>query len=316
MEQRKLGRSALTVAPLAFGGNVFGWTADENTSFKLLDAFVAEGFNLVDTANVYSKWVSGNKGGESETIIGNWLKHSGKRKQVVIATKVGAEMGPQQKGLSKAYIIKAVEDSLRRLQTDYIDLYQTHYDDEGTPVEETLATYAELIKAGKVRAIGTSNMSPERLLLSLHNSEQYGYPRYETLQPEYNLYDRKKFETSYAPICQEHELAVIPYYSLASGFLSGKYRSKADISKSPRGQKAVGYLDERGLRILAALDDVAARYNTNPAGVAIAWLVQRPGITAPIVSATSVAQLEELTKAVALGLDAAALQQLDEASAY
>lgn len=316
MEKRKLGRSELTVAPLAFGGNVFGWTLDEPNSFKLLDAFTGAGFNLIDTADVYSKWVSGNKGGESETIIGNWLKQSGKREQVIIATKVGGEMGPQQKGTSKAYITKAVEDSLRRLQTDYIDLYQTHFDEETTPVEETLATYAELIKAGKVRVIGTSNMSPERLTLSLHNSEDYGYPRYETLQPEYNLYDRKKFETSYMPICEEHGLSVLPYYALASGFLTGKYRSKADISKSPRGEKALSYLNDRGIKILTALDEVAARYKTNPASVSIAWLAQRPGIAAPIASATTVAQLEELMLASKLGLDQAAMEQLNEASAF
>jgi aryl-alcohol dehydrogenase-like predicted oxidoreductase len=277
---------------------------------------VAAGFNLVDTADVYSKWVSGNKGGESETIIGRWLKQSGKRAQVVIATKVGAEMGPQQKGLSKTYITKAVEDSLRRLQTDHIDLYLTHFDDLDTPVEETLAAYAELIKAGKIGTIGASNISPERLQLSLHNSEQYGYPRYETLQPQYNLYDREKFEQSYASICKEHELGVIPYYSLASGFLTGKYRSAADVSKSPRGQKALTYLDDRGMRILAALDQVAARYHTNPAGVAIAWLVQRPGITAPIASATSVEQLDELIKATQLQLDKEAVDVLDEASKW
>jgi len=316
MEKRKLGRSELTVAPLAFGGNVFGWTLDEPNSFKLLDAFTGAGFNLIDTADVYSKWVSGNKGGESETIIGNWLKQSGKREQVIIATKVGGEMGPQQKGTSKAYITKAVEDSLRRLQTDYIDLYQTHFDEETTPVEETLATYAELIKAGKVRVIGTSNMSPERLTLSLHNSEDYGYPRYETLQPEYNLYDRKKFETSYMPICGEHGLSVLPYYALASGFLTGKYRSKADISKSPRGEKALSYLNDRGMKILATLDEVAARYKTNPASVSIAWLAQRPGIAAPIASATTVAQLEELMLASKLGLDREAMEQLNEASAF
>jgi aryl-alcohol dehydrogenase-like predicted oxidoreductase len=314
MEKRKLGRSALTVAPLAFGGNVFGWTVDEQASFRLLDAFVAAGFNLIDTADVYSKWVSGNQGGESETIIGKWLKQSGKREQVVIATKVGGEMEPGKKGVSKTYIAQAVEDSLRRLQTDYIDLYQTHYDDEGTPVEETLSAYAALIKAGKVRVIGASNMSPERLQLSLHNSEQYGYPRYETLQPEYNLYDREKFEKHYAPVCAEHELSVLPYYALASGFLSGKYRSPADISKSPRGQKAVSYLNERGMRILAALDEVAARYHTQPASIAIAWLAQRPSITAPIASATSVEQLNELIKAATLQLDKEAIALLDDAS--
>lgn len=314
MQQRKLGRSALSVAPLAFGGNIFGWTVDEPASFSLLDAFTGAGFNLIDTADVYSKWAPGNKGGESETIIGKWLKQSGKREQVVIATKVGGEMGPEQKGVSKAYITQAVEDSLRRLQTDYIDLYQTHFDDERTPVEETLATYAELIKAGKVRVIGASNMSPERLQLSLHNSEQYGYPRYETLQPEYNLYDRLKYERDYAPVCAEHELSVLPYYALASGFLTGKYRSPEDAAKSPRGQKALSYLDERGLRILSALDEVAARYHTRPASIAIAWLAQRPDIAAPIASATSVEQLNELIKAASLQLDNEAVNVLEEAS--
>lgn len=314
MEQRKLGRSALTVAPLAFGGNVFGWTVDEQAAFRLLDAFVAAGFNLIDTADVYSKWAPGNKGGESETIIGKWLKQSGKRDQVVIATKVGGEMGPEQKGVSKTYITKAIEDSLRRLQTDHIDLYQTHFDDERTPVEETLTTYAGLIKAGKVRVIGASNMSPERLTLSLHNSEQYGYPRYETLQPEYNLYDRKRYEKEYAHICAEYELSVMPYYALASGFLTGKYRSKADISKSPRGEKALNYLNDRGLRILSALDEVAARYNTQPASIAIAWLAQRPNVAAPIASATSVEQLNDLIKAATLQLDKDAVTALDEAS--
>jgi aryl-alcohol dehydrogenase-like predicted oxidoreductase len=314
MEQRQLGKSQLKVAPLAFGGNVFGWTADETASFKLLDAFVAAGFNLVDTADVYSKWVPGNKGGESETIIGKWLKKSGNREKVVIATKVGAEMGPDKKGLSAKYIEQAVEDSLRRLQTDYIDLYQTHYDDLSIPVTTTLETYAKLIKAGKVRVIGTSNMSPERLMQSLEASEQNGFPRYETLQPEYNLYDRKKFEKEYEPVTQQYELGVISYYSLASGFLSGKYRTKEDAAKSPRGQKALSYLDERGQNILDTLDEVAKSYNTTPASVAIAWLVQRPGITAPIVSATKVEQLEELFKATQLNLDAGALEKLNIAS--
>jgi aryl-alcohol dehydrogenase-like predicted oxidoreductase len=314
MEKRTLGRSALSVAPLAFGGNVFGWTADQATSFKLLDSFVGAGFNLVDTADVYSRWVPGHQGGESETIIGNWLKQRGNREQVVIATKVGADMGQGGFKLTKSYILQAVEDSLRRLQTDYIDLYQTHYDDMDTPVEETLETYGQLVKEGKVRAIGTSNMSPERLLLSLDASERNGYPRYETLQPLYNLYDREEFEKSYAPICEEHQLGVINYYALASGFLSGKYRSAADVSKSARGQKALTYLNERGLHILEVLDQVAAQYNTTPASVAIAWLINRPGITAPIASATSTTQLADLMKAVALPLDSAAMEALNTAS--
>jgi aryl-alcohol dehydrogenase-like predicted oxidoreductase len=316
MEQRQLGKSQLKVAPLAFGGNVFGWTADEAASFKLLDAFVAAGLNLVDTADVYSKWVPGNKGGESESIIGKWLKQGGQRDKVVIATKVGAEIAPDKKGLSPQYIEKAIEDSLRRLQTDYIDLYQTHYDDLSTPVEAILETYARLIKAGKVRVIGTSNMSPERILRSLDASEQHGYPRYETLQPEYNLYDRQKFETEYEPITRQYGLGVISYYSLASGFLSGKYRSREDAGKSPRGQKALGYLDERGQNILDTLDEVAKDFNTTPASVAIAWLVQREGITAPIVSATKVAQLNELIAATQLHLDAGALEKLNIASDY
>lgn len=314
MRKRQLGKSTLQVAPLALGTNVFGWTVDESTAFGLLDAFTAAGFNLIDTADVYSRWVPGNQGGESETIIGKWLKQSGKRAQVVIATKVGGEIGPRQKGLSKAYILKAVESSLRRLQTDHIDLYFTHYDELGTHVEETLEAYSQLVKEGKVNVIGASNISPERLLLSLHASEQYGYPRYEVLQPEYNLYDREKFEKNFAPICQEHELGVLTYYSLASGFLTGKYRSAADTAKSPRGQKALGYLDERGKRILQALDDVAARYHTSPAVIALAWLVLRPGITAPIASATDTAQLNELIRAVAIALDSEAIEELNGAS--
>lgn len=313
MEKRQLGKSALEVAPLAFGGNVFGWTANEAASFKLLDAFVAAGFNLIDTADVYSAWVPGNKGGESETIIGKWLKQSGRRDQVVIATKVGAGKEPN---LSPSYIEKKVEESLSRLQTDYIDLYQTHYDDLSTPVEATLEAYQKLVKAGKVRVIGTSNMSPERLLQSLQASEAHGYPRYESLQPEYNLYDRQKFEREYSPITQQYNLGVISYYSLASGFLSGKYRSKEDVAKSQRGSKALSYLDERGQSILETLDEVAGDYGTSQAAVAIAWLVQRPDITAPIVSATSVSQLEEIMKATELNLDAAAIEKLNIASDY
>lgn len=313
MEKRQLGKSALQVAPLAFGGNVFGWTADEATSFSLLDAFVSAGFNVIDTADSYSHWAPGNSGGESETIIGKWLKKSGKRDQVIISTKVG---GGKVRDLSPAYILKTVEESLRRLQTDYIDLYQSHYDDPNTPVDATLATYDKLVKAGKVRVIGASNFSPERLLQSLEASEINGYPRYESLQPLYNLHDRQKFEREYLPITQQYELGVISYYSLASGFLSGKYRSKEDASKSPRGEKAVSYLDDRGFNILETLDEVAADYKTTPAAVAIAWLVQRPGITAPIVSATDTKQLQELIKATQLGLDAGAIEKLNIASDY
>jgi aryl-alcohol dehydrogenase-like predicted oxidoreductase len=314
MEKRQLGNSPLYTAPLALGTNVFGWTIEEATAFRLLDAFTGAGFNLIDTADVYSGWAPGNRGGESETIIGKWLKQSGKRAQVLIATKVGGEMGPRQKGLSKAYISKAVESSLRRLQTDHIDLYQTHFDDLDTPVEESLEAYAKLIKEGKINVIGASNVSPERLLLSLHASEQYGYPRYETLQPLYNLYDREKFEKNYAPICHEHALGVLSYASLASGFLSGKYRSPADIAKSARGQKALEYLNERGQRILQALDRTAARYKTSPTTIALAWLVQRPGVTAPIASATGLEQLNELISATTVGLDSEAIEELNDAS--
>jgi len=315
MEKRKLGQSGLLVAPLAFGGNVFGWSANESTSFSLLDEFTANGFNLIDTADVYSRWVPGNSGGESETIIGKWMRDRGNRDKVVVATKAGGDMG-EGKNVTKAYILKAAEASLKRLQTDYIDLYQTHFDNEATPVEEALAAYDTLIKAGKVRAIGTSNMSAARLLESLEASKQNGWPRYETFQPEYNLYDRKKYEQQYAKICEEQHLSVINYYSLASGFLTGKYRTAADTGKSAaRGQKALSYLNERGLRILAALDQVAAQYHSTPAGVALAWLLTRPAVAAPIASATSKEQLHELMNGVQLQLDSAAVALLDQASA-
>jgi aryl-alcohol dehydrogenase-like predicted oxidoreductase len=316
MNKRKLGKSGIEVAPLAFGGNVFGWTVDEAMSFKLLDAFVAAGFNLIDTADVYSRWAPGNKGGESETIIGKWLKQSGKRQKVVIATKVGMEMAPDKKGLKKQYIFESVEDSLRRLQTDYIDLYQSHKDDPETPLEETLEAYAELIKQGKVRAIGASNFSAERLGEALEVSNRHGYPRYESLQPLYNLYDREEYETKLEPIVQKNSLGVIPYYALASGFLTGKYRSEADLSKSARGQGIKKYLNERGFGILRALDEVSERYNSTPARVAIAWLLARPSITAPIASATNLEQLNDLIDATKLNLDSDAIEVLNRASAY
>ncbi|WP_020601612.1 aldo/keto reductase [Spirosoma spitsbergense] len=316
MEKRIIGSSDLSVAPLAFGGNVFGWTADESTSFQLLDAFVEAGFNLIDTADVYSHWVPGNKGGESETIIGNWLKKSGKRDQVIIATKLGAEMAPNKKGLSKQYMLREVEASLQRLQTDYIDLYQSHYDDLDTPVEETLDGFGQLIKEGKVRIIGASNYTPERLKQSLEISAKQGYPTYQSLQPEYNLYDRKKYEEQFAPIVQQYGLGVINYYALASGFLTGKYRSDADLSKSPRGQRAKNYLNDRGFRILQALDEVAAQYNATPAQVSLAWLMAQPNIAAPIASATSVDQLHDIAKSVELNLDESAIDKLTTASAW
>ncbi|HTS54439.1 MAG TPA: aldo/keto reductase [Burkholderiales bacterium] len=315
MKRRKLGGSGLEVAPFALGGNVFGWTADEATSFKILDAFVSHGFNLIDTADTYSRWVPGNRGGESETIIGKWLKQSGARSKVVVATKVGMEMAPDMKGLSKTYILREVEDSLKRLQTDYIDLYQSHTDDSATPMEETLEAYAQLMKQGKVRAIGASNFGAERLAEALRVSEQHGYPRYESLQPHYNLYERSEYESKLEPLCRQKGIGVITYFSLARGFLTGKYRSEDDLSKSPRGQGVKGYLNERGFRILDALDRVAKQYGSTPARVSLAWLIARPSVTAPIASATSVEQLDDLAQAAQLALDAASLQLLNQASA-
>ena len=315
MQQRELGKSGLMVSPLAFGGNVFGWTADEPTSFALLDAFVAAGLNLIDTADVYSRWVPGNHGGESEKVIGNWLKRGGPRDKVLIATKVGMEMAPDRKGLKKDYILRAVEDSLKRLQTDYIDLYQSHTDDAATPFEETLEAYAQLIRQGKVRAIGASNYTAPRLAQALDLAGAKGLPVYQSLQPHYNLADRAGYEAELEPLCRARNVGVISYYSLASGFLSGKYRSEADLGKSPRGGGVKKYLDARGMRILAALDAVAARYGSTPTAVSLAWLIARPGITAPIVSATSLTQLEQLVAATRLSLDAQAIDALDTASA-
>jgi aryl-alcohol dehydrogenase-like predicted oxidoreductase len=315
MKPRQVGNSGLHVSPLAFGGNVFGWTADEPTSFRLLDAFVATGFNLIDTADVYSRWAPGHQGGESETILGRWLQRSGKRGQVVLATKVGLEMGPGAKGLKRDYIFRAVERSLQRLQTDCIDLYQAHTDDEATPLEETLGAFADLIKQGKERAIGASNYTAERLAQALRVSRENGLPRYECLQPLYNLYDRAPYEAALEPLCVKEDLGVIPYFSLAAGFLTGKYRSEADLSQSPRGAKVKGYLNERGHRILAALDAVAARCRSTPARVALAWLLVRPSVTAPIASATNLTQFTDLVEATRLELDAAAVEQLNQASA-
>ena len=316
MEKRELGRSGIQVVPFCFGGNVFGWTADEKTSFTLLDAFVDAGFDFIDTADVYSKWVPGHTGGESETIIGNWLKNGGRRDKLIIATKVGKPMGDDKKGLSKAYITKAVEDSLKRLQTDYIDLYQSHEEDSNTPLSETLETFTGLIKQGKVRAIGASNYSAASLREALQVSKDNGFARYETLQPEYNLYDRKDYEKQYESLCRENNLGVITYYSLASGFLTGKYRSEDDLNKSKRGGGIKKYLNGRGYKILSALDKVAGQYNTTPAAVALAWVMARPGITAPIASATSVQQLHDLTKAAELNLDSDAIALLTTASGY
>jgi aryl-alcohol dehydrogenase-like predicted oxidoreductase len=316
MEKRQLGNSDLQIYPVIFGGNVFGWTIDEKKSFELLDAFTGAGFNAIDTADTYSRWAPGNSGGESETIIGNWMKQKKNRKDIILATKVGSDMGDGKKGLRKKYILQAAEDSLRRLQTDYIDLYQTHFDDESTPVQETLEAYDQLKKEGKIRWIGTSNMSVERLKESLTTSAENTLPMYQTLQPHYNLYVREKFENGLEPLCLGHGLGVITYFSLESGFLTGKYRTKDDLAKSPRGGDMDKYFDERGLKILDALDEISAQYNNNPAAVALAWLIQRPSVTAPIVSATSTSQLESIIKAPLLELDANALRFLTAASAF
>lgn len=316
-EHRSLGRTGIQVPTLTFGGNVFGWTVDQKTSFSLLDALVEKGLYFIDTADVYSRWAPGNQGGESETIIGNWLKQSGKRDKIVLATKVGIEMGPDKKGLAPAYIRQAVEDSLRRLQADTIDLYQAHRDDQETPLQATLETFDALIKEGKVRAIGASNYSAERLSEALKISGEQGLARYETLQPEYNLYDREEYESGLEQVAEEHGLGVINYYSLASGFLSGKYRTKEDASKSKRGDGVVEkYLNKRGLQILAALDQVAEANSATPTQVALAWQIARPSITAPIVSVTSLSQLDELTKAASLTLSEEDIRALSEASSY
>jgi aryl-alcohol dehydrogenase-like predicted oxidoreductase len=315
MPKRQLGGSGLEIAPLVFGGNVFGWTVDESTAFSLLDAFVAGGFNCIDTADVYSNFVPGNKGGESEATIGRWLRARGKRDDVVLATKVGSSMGGDRKGLSKGYITRAVEDSLLRLQTDYIDLYQAHRDDPNTPLETTLETFDALIKSGKVRAIGASNYTGARLDEALRVSTQTGLPRFQTLQPLYNLYDRANYEADLEAVCISGALGVMPYFSLASGFLTGKYRSKQDLKKSKRGAFIESKLNERGLRILAALDEVCAELQSTPTRVALAWLLARPSITAPIASATSLSQLEELFASTRLQLSAAAIERLNRASA-
>jgi len=316
MEYRQLGKTDLSVSPIAFGGNVFGWTIDEKTSFDLLDTFVDKGFNLIDTADVYSRWKPGNTGGESETIIGNWMKSRNNRSKVVIATKVGADMGLGKKDLTKAYILKAVEDSLRRLQTDYIDLYQTHWDDDTTPVEETLEAYGQLVADGKVKWIGASNLTPARLKASLEASNTFQLPIYQTFQPGYNLYDRADFEKELQQICVDNNIGVISYYSLASGFLTGKYRSEADLGKSVRGGGVSKYLTQKGFSILHALDEVAAKYSLTPASVSLAWLMSRPAVVAPIASATKIAQLDDFVTAADLKLETTDIQLLDQASAW
>ncbi len=315
MKLRALGKTGMEIAPLVFGGNVFGWTVDEARSFELLDAFVDAGFNAIDTADVYSRWVSGHTGGESETIIGRWLKaRPGRREQVLLFTKVGGDMG-SGRSLGARWIEKAVEDSLKRLATDVIDLYQSHWPDPATPHEETLRAYERLLKAGKVRAIGCSNFSAEQLAASLVAAREHGLPAYQTLQPEYNLVDRASYDGPLRDLALREGLGVITYYSLASGFLSGKYRSEADLKQSARGRGVAKYLAPRGLRILDALDQVGARFDAKPAEVALAWLMQRDGVTAPIASATSVEQLKSFAKAATLVLSPDDVRTLDAASA-
>ena len=313
---RSLGRSSLEVSPLCFGGNVFGWTVDEPTSFSLLDAWIDAGMNFVDTADVYSRWAPGHQGGESETVIGKWLRQSGKRDRLVLATKVGKEMGEGKIGLRPEYIREAVDASLRRLQTDYIDLYQSHDDDASVPLEDVLGTFGDLIKQGKVRAIGASNYSAPRLAEALQTSQKHSLARYESLQPLYNLYDRAVFEKELQPLCVEQQVGVINFYALAAGFLTGKYRTLADADKSARGAKTTSlYLNERGLRILDALDTVARHVGAQPSEVAVAWVMRQPGVAAPIASATSLAQLQSLIRAAQLQLDDTAMATLNQASA-
>lgn len=317
MDKRKLGNTDLLISPIAFGGNVFGWTLDQDKSFEILDGFFAADFNFIDTADVYSRWVPENEGGESEKIIGNWMKARNNRNKVILATKVGSDMGSSngKKDLSKKYILEAVDASLKRLQTDYIDLYQSHYDDPDTPVEETLEAYDQLIRAGKVRWIGASNFSAERLKESLAASQRFSLPKYQSFQPEYNLYAREHFEKEYEQICQDNNIGVINYYGLAKGFLTGKYRSEADLGKSTRGGGIKEMLNDRGFKILKALDEVSEQYNSSPASVALAWLIAKPSVTAPIASVTSLTQLDDLVKAAALRLDVEDIMILDEASA-
>jgi len=316
MEKRQLGNTDLQVYPIAFGGNVFGWTLDEKKSFEILNGFTEAGFNFIDTADVYSRWKPGNSGGESEKIIGNWLKEKKNRHDIILTTKVGSDMGDGKKGLKKKYILQAVEDSLKRLKTDYLDLYQTHFDDESTPVLETLEAYDQLVKDGKIRWIGTSNMSQERIKESLETSAEKELPSYETLQPHYNLYAREEYESEYETLALGHGLGVFTYFSLESGFLTGKYRTKEDLKKSPRGGDMDKYFDERGLKILDALDEISKQNNTTPASVALAWLIQRPSVTAPIVSATSLNQLDAIIQAPELNLDSDAIRFLTSQSAW
>jgi aryl-alcohol dehydrogenase-like predicted oxidoreductase len=316
MRTRRLGDTDLEIVPVVFGGNVFGWTVDEARSFELLDAWVDRGFNCIDTADVYSVWMPGHVGGESETIIGKWLTQSGKRDEVVLLTKVGMEMKSGGKGLSKKYILEEVEESLKRLQTDRIDLYQSHTDDESVPLEETLEAYAQLIDEGKVRYIGASNYKGARLAEAEELAERQKLPAYKTLQPEYNLYDRQGYEEDLAAVAEKYGLGVIPYFSLASGFLTGKYQSAEDAKGKNREGRVQKYFDERGMKILKALKKVSEETGAEQAAVSLAWLLEQPTITAPIASATSTEQMEALFAAVDLNLSAAQLALLTDASAY
>ncbi|MCG5482591.1 MAG: aldo/keto reductase [Sinorhizobium meliloti] len=315
MKMRRLGRTGLSIAPLVFGGNVFGWTADEKTSFSLLDAFFDAGFNAVDTADVYSSWAPGNRGGESETIIGKWLKQSGRsRDGAVIVTKVGSELGPDRNGLSRRWIMQAVEESLKRLQTDYIDLYLSHWPDPDTPYEETLAAYDTLLSQGKLRAIGASNLDAQQMRDALDVAAANGLPRYDVLQPEYNLYDRASYDGPLRNLCIAEEIGVITYFSLARGFLSGKYRSHKDLEGSARGGGVEKYLDGRGMRILGVLDEIAEETGAKQAEIALAWIIARDGVTAPIASATNADQLSSLVRSAELTLPEEAIRRLNEVS--
>jgi len=315
MKRRKLGKTGLEISPLILGGNIFGWTVDQAASFELLDAFVAAGFNAVDTADVYSRWVPGHQGGESEMIIGEWMKQRGNRAKIVVMTKVGMDMGDGKKGLSKSHILRAADESLRRLQTDYIDLYQSHADDPETPFEETLGAYKELIKQGKVRAIGASNFKGDRLVAALKASRKTGLPAYQSLQPNYSLIERAEYETNLEPLCLKEGLAVINYFPLAGGFLTGKYRSEKDAEGKARARNVTKYLNERGFKIIAALERVAAKHNANPAQVALAWAMARPSVTAPIASATNAEQMKDLVASTDLKLDRDSVDLLNRASA-
>jgi aryl-alcohol dehydrogenase-like predicted oxidoreductase len=315
MHSRRLGRTDLDIAPLVLGGNVFGWTANKSASFAVLDRFLAAGLNAIDTADAYSSWAPGNSGGESERIIGEWMKARGNRSRVIVVTKVGSPMGKGKEGLKPGYIAEAVEASLKRLQTDAIDLYLSHWPDMATPVEDTLGAYQRLIEQGKIRWCGASNLSVKLLEAALAATKAKGLPRYEVLQPEYNLADRREFENGLADLCQREQIGVITYFSLAKGFLSGKYRSEADLTKSPRGEGVKAYLNSRGFRILDALEAVAARHKAKPAEVALAWAMARPGVTAPIASATSVEQVDSLVRATELALTGADMDALNAASA-